>query len=175
MTAIGLGSRAAVLVVGVLCAAGCSGPLAAGPAPDTANTAATTSAGTSAPATTSLADELRQWETVAGDHFTESSQALQEVAEASAGEDEAALESGCARLHDTNTVGLQHDLPTPDPKLTDELQRMIDDINTATHACLRFVTSRADTDAANYREYLARAVEHLNRAKEVLDADLAPK
>ena len=52
---------------------------------------------------------------------------------------------------------------------------MIDDINTATHACLRFVIAREDADATNYRDYLARAVEHLHRAKEFLDADLAPK
>lgn len=172
MLAIRVRPRAALLIavtpaaVLALCAVGCS-PRPGAPAPVTVAATATT--------TTSLADQLRQWETVAGDHFTESSRALREVAEASAGEDEAALTGGCTRLHDTNTVGLQRDLPTPDRKLTEELQRMIDDINTATHACLRFVTSRADTDAANYREYLARAVEHLNRAKEVLDAGLAPK
>lgn len=130
---------------------------------------------TSAPAPVSLADATREWKARAGEHFTASGKALQQVSEASAAGDEAALRAGCTQLHDTNTLGLQRDLPTPDPLLTDELQRMIDDINTATHACLRFVLNRDDADAANYREYLGRAVKHLNRAKEFLDADLAPR
>jgi predicted lipid-binding transport protein (Tim44 family) len=134
-----------------------------------------TSSSTAAPAPASLAEAMRQWKALAGDHFAASGKALQQVSEASASGDEAELRSGCTQLHDTNTLGLQRDLPTPDPRLTDELQRMIDDINTATHACVRFVTSRADADAVNYRDYLGRAVEHLHRAKEILDADSVPK
>ena len=147
-------------------------PAATTPAPEADGSSTTTAA---TPGLVSLADAMRQWEGLAGDHFTASGTALQQVSEASAAGDETALRSGCTQLHDTNTVGLQRDLPTPDPRLTDELQRMIDDINTATHACLRFVIAREDADATNYREYLARAVEHLHRAKEFLDADLAPK
>jgi len=118
---------------------------------------------------------MRQWEALAGEHFTQSGLALQQVSEASAAEDEAALQSGCYKLHDANTVGLQHDLPTPDRRLTEELQRMIDDINTATHACVRFVLAREAVDSATYQDYLDRAVEHLHRAKGFLDEDLAPK
>ena len=147
-------------------------PAATTPAPEADGSSTTTAA---TPGLVSLADAMRQWEGLAGDHFTASGTALQQVSEASAAGDEAALQSGCTQLHDTNTVGLQHDLPTPDPRLTDELQRMIDDNNTATPAGLRFVLAREDADATNYREYLARAVEHLHRAKEFLDADLAPK
>ena len=136
---------------------------------------ASTSTAEPAPATPSPATAMRQWETKAAEHFTASGQALQRVSEASAAGDEAALESGCHQLHDANTIGLQHDLPTPDPQLTDELQRMVDDINTATHACVRFVLAREAVDATTYQDYLARAVEHLHRAKAVLNADLAPK
>lgn len=172
------------LVAGLMLAAAAVGPTACTPQGGTPSTAtmptpeagAGSSTSTAAtPAPVSLADAMRQWEALAGDHFTASGKALQQVSEASAAGDEAALRSGCTQLHDANTLGLQRDLPTPDRRLTDELQRMIDDINTATHACLRFVIARADADAANYREYLARAVEHLDRAKEFLDADLAPK
>ncbi len=127
------------------------------------------------PTAAPLAVAIRQWEALAGEHFTQSGLALQQVSEASAADDEAALQSGCHRLHDANTVGLQHDLPTPDPRLTAELQRMIDDINTATHACVRFVLARDAVDAATYQDYLARAVEHLHRAKGFLTEDLAPK
>ena len=170
-----------VLVAATLSAPGCAAQRTAPsatqmPAPEvSATTATATTAPATPPAPVPLAEALRQWEARAGDHFAASGKALQQVSEASAAGDEAALQSGCAQLHDTNTLGLQHDLPTPDPRLTDELQRMIDDINTATHACLRFTLARADVDAANYREYLARAVEHLHRAKEILDAALAPK
>ena len=159
----------AVAVTASACASERTAPSAI-PQPDTSVTPATSAA---APPT--LAEEIRQWKARAGGHFTESGRALQEVSEASAAGDEAALRDGCTRLHDANTLGLQRDLPTPDPLLTDELQRMIDDINTATHACLRFALGREDVDAENYREFLGRAVEHLHRAKTILDADSAPK
>ncbi len=129
--------------------------------------------GTPAPSSTqppSQAEAIREWEAIAREHFTESATALQDVSEASSAEDEEALRSGCQRLHDTNSIGLQGDLPTPDPQLTAELQRMINDMNVATHACLRFALGRKPADADNYREFLARAVEHLYRAKAILTA-----
>lgn len=167
------------LLFGLLAAATMGAPACSADAPSARPTTVpeitTVTTTTTAPARADLAEAVRQWKDRAGDHFTESAKALEQVSEASAAGDEAALRSGCLRLHDTNTVGLQRDLPSPDPRLTDALQRMIDDINTATHACMRFVLNRDEVDAANYREYLARAVEHLHRAKEFMDADLAPK
>lgn len=118
----------------------------------------------------SRAEAIREWEGVAREHFKESAAALEQVSEASAAEDEAGLRAGCQRLHDTNSIGLQRDLPTPDPELTAEVQRMIDDMNVATHACLRFALGRDPVDASNYQQYLARAVEHLQRAKAILTA-----
>lgn len=171
--------RAAMLALAAwsLTAVGCSAPQkpaapAATPGPTIASAS---SSAEPAPTTTPLATAMRQWEERAGDHFRQSGQALQQVSDASAAEDAAALGSGCQKLHDTNTVGLQHDLPTPDPRLTERLQRMIDDINTATHACVRFVLAREEVDAATYRDYLARAVDHLDEAKRILEADLAPR
>lgn len=111
---------------------------------------------------------IREWEAVAGDHFTESARALEDIAEGSDTDDEAVVRSACQRLHDTNSEGLQGHLPTPDPELTAELQRMIDDMNVATHACLRFAESRDEVEATTYRTYLARAVDHLQRAKVIL-------
>jgi hypothetical protein len=168
------GLLVAVTVTASACSAERTAPSAT-PMTMTAPEISTATAATTSPTPLTLAESTRQWADRAGEHFSESGKALQQVSEASAAGDEAALRSGCTQLHDTNTLGLQRDLPTPDPRLTDELQRMIDDINTATHACLRFVLNRNDVDAANYREYLARAVEHLHRAKEFLDADLASK
>ena len=161
-----------------LTAAGCSAQPGRSAGTTTSSPAIATSSTSSAepaPVTTSLTAAIRQWEAKAAEHFTASGQALEQVSEASASGDEASLQSGCQKLHDSNTVGLQHDLPTPDPKLTDELQRMIDDINTATHACVRFVLAREAVDATTYQDYLARAVEHLHKAKAVLNADVAPK
>lgn len=166
----------ALLAAVVLSAPACSAQRpapSATPAPET--TAIEAPSATSGPEPVPLSEAIREWKARAGDHFTESGKALQQVSEASAAGDEAALQAGCTRLHDTNTLGLQRDLPTPDPMLTDELQRMIDDINTATHACLRFALKRDDVDAENYQEYLGRAVDHLHRAKEILDADSVPR
>lgn len=171
--------RAAVLALAAvsLTATGCSAPPDR-PAPEVATSptiaASPSSSAEPTPTTTSLATAMRQWEERARNHFTQSSEALQQVSDASSAEDAAALGSGCQKLHDTNTVGLQRDLPTPDPRLTERLQRMIDDINTATHACVRFVLAREEVDAATYRDYLARAVDHLHEAKQILEADLAP-
>lgn len=154
--------RAAVLLVFV--AGGCS--TAGHPVPGTDATATTRP--TAGPVR-SLAEAMREWEALAGGHFTESARALEQVSSAA---DDSVIRSGCALLHDANAVGLQDDLPTPDPALTAELQRMIDDMNSATHACLRFVDDHAGTDASTYQDYLARAVAHLQRAKVILNEDL---
>jgi len=149
------------------CATGTDAPPAAPTAPDAATT--TTAAPTSTPPL-SRAEAIRQWEGTAREHFKESATALQEVSDASNAEDEVGLRAGCQRLHDTNSIGLQQDLPTPDRRLTAEIQQMIDDMNVATHACLRFALGRNPADADNYQEYLARAVGHLQRAKAILTA-----
>jgi hypothetical protein len=119
-----------------------------------------------------MAAAIREWESTTGDLFKRSAHALKQVSEASDSGDEAAVRSGCRQLHDANAVELQRLLPTPDPELTAELQRMIDDMNVATHACLRFVIARQPGDSTAYQDYLARAVDHLQQAKVILDADL---
>lgn len=173
---------AATLIAVALTSSGC----ATTSAPSSSPTAATVTTVTSAapiPVTTATTDPveptdpaaaMREWEALAGDHFKKSARALQQVSEAAEAGDEAAVRSGCQQLHDANAIGLQRDLPTPDPELTAELQRMIDDMNVATHACLRFVLARNPNDAIVYQDYLARAVDHLDRAKLLLDADLRP-
>jgi hypothetical protein len=159
--AMGLGA-------GVVCA-GCAATDQ--PAPPSSSIQVTTETQTTTePSSPSPADTLHEWKERARVHFTESAAALEQVSESSAAEDESGLRDGCQRLHDTNSLGLQEDLPSPDPGLTAELQRMIDDMNTATHACLRFALGRNPADAINYQQYLARAVEHLQRAKVILDA-----
>jgi len=121
---------------------------------------------------TALAAAMREWQSRAGDHFKETAKALDQVSQGSELDDDAAVRTGCQRLHDTNAIGLQADLPTPDPALTAELQRMVDDVNTAAHACLRFSDSRNPDDASTYQTYLARAIDHLTTAKQILDEDL---
>ncbi|MGY4708003.1 hypothetical protein ACXDF8_00270 [Mycolicibacterium sp. CBM1] len=133
------------------------------PAPAATTTTTTTSA---------LAAAMWDWQLRAGDHFKESAQALQQVSEAVDRGDDAGVRAGCRRLHNTDAIGLQADLPTPDPELTAELQRMIDDVNIAAHACLRFVETRRLDDATNYQDYLRRAMDHLATAKQILNEDL---
>lgn len=122
-----------------------------------------------------LTAAMREWEAVAGENFTRSARALRKVTESTDTGDEAGVRNGCQELHDANAVDLQADLPTPDPELTAELQRMIDDMNVATHACLRFVLARNPADATVYQDYLARAVDHLDRAKVILEEDRRPR
>ncbi len=168
MTAL---TRSAVMAVLLVSAGACAAPdRPAGPPTTSVATAHPTTS--RSPATGSLAAAIRQWEASTGDLFKRSGRALQQVSEASDAGDEAAVRSGCVQLHDANAVELQRLLPTPDPELTAELQRMIDDMNVATHACLRFVIAREPGDSRIYQDYLARAVGHLHQAKAVLDADL---
>jgi hypothetical protein len=142
------------------------------PANNRESSPATATSSTTTASTSALAVAMREWEARAGDHFKESAQALEQVSEGADRGDDAAVRAGCQRLHDTNAVGLQADLPTPDPALTAELQRMIDDVNTAAHACLRFSDTRREDDASTYQTYLARAIDHLTTAKQILNEDL---
>jgi hypothetical protein len=160
-----------LLIAAAVCAACTAGPTAGVPQAGPKSDAVTSSMAVSPePGDPSLATRIRDWKLRAGDHFSASADALEQVSQTSAAEDEAGLWSGCQRLHDANAIGLQDDLPTPDPRLTGELQKMIDDMNTATHACLRFVLGRKQGEADTYQEYLARAIEHLQRAKAILTA-----
>lgn len=156
--------------IGTACAACAAGPVAAPERSTTPTVSATQPNPAPSTSVPSRADAIREWEERAGIHFKESAAALEKISAASDSEDEAGLRAGCTRLHDTNSIGLQKDLPTPDPKLTAELQRMIDDMNVATHACLRFALARDPGDADTYQRYLAQAVEHLQRAKVMLNA-----
>ena len=158
--------HSAVLAAVVLLT-GCAPEHASAPVPSPPTASMTPSA-----APQSMAAAIRGWEARTGDLFKRSARALQQVSEASDAGDEAAVRSGCTQLHDANAIQLQRLLPTPDPELTAELQRMIDDMNVATHACLRFVLARESGDSATYQDYLARAVDHLAQAKVILDADL---
>lgn len=165
-----------VAVAALVCGCSTGNPTTSEPPAAVPSTAASATASTPQITTTpstppsSRAEAIREWESRAREHFKESATALEQVSQASAADDEAGLRTGCQRLHDTNAIGLQEDLPTPDPQLTAEVQRMIDDMNVATHACLRFALGRDPADAGNYQEYLARAVDHLQRAKAILTA-----
>lgn len=164
------GLRSTVLALSLILTSGCA------PAPVT-SAPVTFAPVTSAPAvppsiSSPLVLAIREWEARTGDLFKRSARALQQISSATDDGDEASVRSGCQRLHDINTVELQRLLPTPDPALTAELQRMIDDMNIATHACVRFVIARQPGDSSIYQDYLARAVDHLQQAKVILDADL---
>lgn len=163
-------TRSAVLAV-VLLVTGCATEQQPASAPVSVTSAPAASAAPGA-AQQSMAAAVRGWQDRAGDPFKLSAHALQQVSEGSDSGDEAAVRSGCQQLHDANAVQLQRLLPTPDPELTAELQRMIDDMNVATHACVRFVIARQPGDSATYQDYLTRAMDHLHQAKVILDADL---
>lgn len=171
IAAIAVMAGAATVGLGLLVIAfiGMARHPAGAPAPIPSTAAPPTTTRTSPSAMTVA---MREWESRAGNHFTESARALDQISQAADRGDEAAVRLGCQRLHDTNAIGLQADLPTPDPALTAELQRMIDDVNTAAHACLRFADSRNDADATTYQTYLERAIDHLSTAKQLLNEDL---
>jgi hypothetical protein len=123
--------------------------------------------------TSSLAPAIRDWKKRATEHLQESARDLDAVASADQAQDVAGVRAGCQRLHDANTVGLQADLPSPDPAVTAAIQSMIDDINTAAHACMTFTTTMNPADADAYQNYLDQAMTHLQTGLDIVNRDLA--
>jgi hypothetical protein len=57
--------------------------------------------------------------------------------------------------------------------VTAAIQSMIDETNTAAHACMTFTTTMNPADADAYQNYLDQAMTHLQTALDIVNRDLA--
>jgi hypothetical protein len=80
------------------------------------------------------------------------------------------LQPACKQLDDAKTA-LQAQLPSPDPKLTVEVQQAVDDFESAADACNSAVKSRGDSqksDLKNLISNLSAGEQHLSSADTIL-------
>jgi hypothetical protein len=82
------------------------------------------------------------------------------------------LRANCTGLHDANEA-LRNGMPTPDPKLTVEVQQAIDNFDTAAQSCLEAVAKHSIAELDDFVSALRTAERHLSRADTILVA-LAP-
>lgn len=82
------------------------------------------------------------------------------------------LLENCTQLHDANE-GLRNGMPTPDPKLTVEVQQAIDNFDSAAQSCVDAAHFHSASRLDDFVSLLAAAELHLSRADTILVA-LAP-
>lgn len=82
------------------------------------------------------------------------------------------LRANCTQLHDANE-GLRNGMPTPDPKLTVEVQQAIDNFDSASQSCLESVAMRSMVKLDDFVSFLRTAEQHFSSADTILVA-LAP-
>lgn len=82
------------------------------------------------------------------------------------------LLASCAQLRDANER-LRNGMPSPDPKLTVEVQQAIDNFDSAAQACTDSVLARNVEKLADFVSFLGTAEQHLSSADTLLVA-LAP-
>ncbi|OBH07187.1 hypothetical protein A5696_02310 [Mycobacterium sp. E2699] len=83
------------------------------------------------------------------------------------------LQADCTGLHDANE-GLRNGMPTPDPRLTVEVQQAIDNFDTAAQSCIEAVATHSMTKLDDFVSALKTAERHLSRADTILVALAAP-
>jgi hypothetical protein len=82
------------------------------------------------------------------------------------------LQSNCTQLRDANER-LRDGMPTPDPKLTVEVQQAIDNFDSASQSCIESVATRKMAKLDDFVSFLRTAEQHFSSADTILVA-LAP-
>ncbi|WP_156747733.1 hypothetical protein [Mycobacterium sp. E3198] len=82
------------------------------------------------------------------------------------------LLASCRQLRDSNER-LRNGMPTPDPKLTVEVQQAIDNFESAAQSCIESVLIHSVPKLTDFVSFLATAEQHLSRADTIL-VTLAP-
>lgn len=179
------GSTAGLLGVLALTLAGCGGGTTSAPSTVTVYgssppssitkipTSTSTVPRTTTPTTTSFKAAMREWNSRAIVHFEQAGDALIASSDAADNGDLQGMKDGCRRAHAAITIDLKADLPSPDPKLTDAVQSMIDDFDKGSHVCMNLSLSSTEDDVLAYKSYMDQAMAHLDEAKSIRDHDLA--
>ncbi len=155
--------RAKWLVVGVLAVVLVAGSLAG-----VAVAHRTRDVASADPATSSVA-ALQHWWAGAEKDFTDMRSASRDVDQAFSRFRPGALTAACQHVHDAAAVMMESGLPSPNRKLTAELDGAIKDFNFASHLCLAGVAgSPADYDG-EFLSVMAQANKHMQAAQDIID------
>jgi hypothetical protein len=124
------------------------------------------------PATPSVT-ALQQWWGGAEKDFTDVRNASDDVDQALGRFRPGALAAACQHVHDAAEVKMQSHLPSPDRKLTAELNMAIKDFDFAAHLCLTGVADSAANYDGEFVSLMTQANKHMQAAQHIIDQILA--
>jgi hypothetical protein len=127
----------------------------------------------SAGSATSRVTALQQWWAGAKQDFTDMRNASEDVDQALSRFRPGALAMACQHVHDAAEVQLRSHLPSPDRKLTAELNAAIKDFNFASHLCLTAVAGSPANYDGEFLSLMAQANKHARSAQDIIDRALA--
>jgi hypothetical protein len=127
--------------------------------------------GSARPATSS-ATALQQWWAGAGKDFTDMGDASDDVDQALGHFRPGALAASCQHMNDAAAVKMRSHLPSPDQKLTAELNAAIKNFHFAAHLCLTAVAGSPANYDGEFLSLMAQANKHMQAAQRIIDQRL---
>jgi hypothetical protein len=127
--------------------------------------------GSAGPATSS-ATALQRWWAGAGKDFTDMRDASDDVDQALGHFRPGALAAACQHVNDAAEVKMQSHLPSPDQKLTAELNAAIGNFHFAAHLCLTAVAGPPANYDGEFLSLMAQANKHMQAAQRIIDQRL---
>jgi len=124
------------------------------------------------PATSKVA-ALKQWWAGAEKDFADMRNASDDVDQAFSRFKPGALAAACQHVHDAAEVKMQSHLPSPDRKLTAELNAAVGDFNLAAHLCLSAVAGSPANYDGEFLSLMAQANQHMRAAQDIIDQTFA--
>ena len=127
----------------------------------------------SAGSATSTVTALQQWWARAKQDFTDMRNASDDIDRALSRFRPGALGMACQHVREAAEVKLRSHLPSPDRKLTAELNAAIGDFNFASHLCLTAVAGSPANYDGEFLSLMAQANKHMRAAQDIIDQMLA--
>jgi hypothetical protein len=121
---------------------------------------------------TSSATALHQWWAGADKAFTDMRDASDDVDQALSHFRPGALAAACQHMNDAAEVKMQSHLPSPDQKLTAELNAAIKDFHFAAHLCLAAVAGSPANYDGEFLSLMAQGNKHMQTAQGIIDQRL---
>ena len=118
---------------------------------------------------TSSVTALQQWWAGAEKDFTDMRNASADVDQAFSRFRPGALTAACQHVHDAAEVKMQSHVPSPDRKLTAELNAAIKDFHFAAHLCLGAVAGSPANYDGEFLSLMAQANKHMRAAQDIID------
>jgi hypothetical protein len=127
--------------------------------------------GSAGPATSSVT-ALQHWWVGAEKDFTDMRNASDDVDQAFSRFRPGALAAACQHVHDAAEIKMQSHLPSPNRKLTAELNAAIKDFRFAAHLCLAAVAGSPGNYDGEFLSLMAQANKHMRAAQDIVDQTL---